>query len=349
MLYPIFKKFVFNMDPETVHDLSIKYFNKFPTHAALFNRSNFDKKYHLSDGHMSWSFPVGMAAGFDKNAMAIDFLQNLGFGAVEIGTITPKAQIGNEKPRITRYAKQNSVLNSMGFPNLGQDRIYQNLNSLKKHDHSLVGSNLGKNKDTTPQDTPLDYAMLYEKFAPLSDYLVINISSPNTPGLRALQSRDGFKAICEALHEKRKTHFRPLYLKIAPELHQDDLIDLIELCKEFKFSGVIATNTSVDHNFGKGGLSGDIIKNESAQCRKMVLECLKETPELSVIGVGGISSISEVIDFWKLGGSFVQIYTSFIFKGPRILTEFRQGIDSLLKNSDYDNLQDWHNQFKRSI
>ena len=165
-----------------------------------------DKKYQFSDGHMTWSFPVGLAAGFDKNAKAINFLSRLGFGAIEVGTITPRPQIGNPRPRIKRLASQESLVNAMGFPNEGQDIIAQRLKSAGPNSLSLIGANLGKNKDTGQEKTPEDYANLYETFSPLSDYLVINISSPNTPGLRALQSKEGFRAICEAVDEKRKTN-----------------------------------------------------------------------------------------------------------------------------------------------
>ena len=346
MLYPIFKQIAFQLDPETVHDLSIKFFNQSPAMAKLFNQASFDKKYCLSDGHQTWNFPLGLAAGFDKNAMAIEFLQNLGFGAVEIGTVTPKPQIGNAKPRISRIKKGNGLLNSMGFPNLGMEQIKENILHTHQNQLSKLGVNLGKNKDTKIEQTPDDYAILYKELAPLSDYLVINISSPNTPGLRALQSREGFKAICSVLDEQRKKCHKPLYLKIAPELHKDDLYDLIDLCKEFNFSGVIATNTSIKHDYGKGGLSGDIIKQEAKKQRMAVLDALKETPQLSVIGVGGISEFSELIEFWKAGGSFVQIYTSFIYQGPSILSKFRKEIDHLIDQSDFSTLQDWVNQFK---
>jgi dihydroorotate dehydrogenase len=346
MLYSIFKQIAFQLDPETVHDLSINLFHSKPTLAKLFNRPSFDKKYALCDGHQTWNFPIGLAAGFDKNAMAIEFLQNLGFGAVEIGTVTPKPQIGNAKPRISRIKKSNALLNSMGFPNLGVNKIKDNILHTHQNQLSKLGVNLGKNKDTAIEKTPEDYALLYKELAPLSDYLVINISSPNTPGLRALQSREGFKAICEAVDEQRKKCCKPLYLKIAPELHADDLYDLIDLCKEFNFSGIIATNTSIQHDYGKGGLSGDIIKAEAKKQRENVLAATRETPNLSVIGVGGISEFSELIEFWKAGGSFVQIYTSFIYKGPKILHDFKNEIDHLLDHSDFDTLQAWVSQFK---
>tara|TARA_B100001971_G_scaffold152968_1_gene142174 strand:- start:3149 stop:4204 length:1056 start_codon:yes stop_codon:yes gene_type:complete len=341
MLYSLFRSLAFNLDPETVHDLSINSFNKMPQLAKLFNGATPGEKYAINDGHMKWKFPIGLAAGFDKNARAIEFMQELGFGALEIGTITPKAQIGNPRPRIQRLKKENSLLNAMGFPNMGSDEILNNLKKSHKNSDIIIGSNLGKNKDTPDHKAPEDYASLYETFAPHSDYLVINISSPNTPGLRALQSRDGFKAICEAIDEKRKVQKKPLYLKIAPELADSDLKDLIDICKEYELSGIIATNTSIQHNYGKGGLSGDIIRKESRATRERVLKALKETPELSCIGVGGINSFQDLKEFWALGGSFAQIYTSFIYHGPQLLTQIQSELDKELAKYQVKNLREY--------
>lgn len=348
MLYSLFKHVAFKIDPETVHDLSINTFHRFPSMHLAFKGAQPSAKYQISDGNMSWKFPVGLAAGFDKNARAIEFMQGLGFGSLEVGTITPKAQIGNDRPRIKRIASENSLLNAMGFPNAGADEIFKNIQNSKINDQIVIGSNLGKNKSTSDSKAPEDYALLYEKFAPISDYLVINISSPNTPGLRALQSKDGFQAICQAVDEKRKVNKKPLYLKIAPELQQADLNDLIDICKQYELSGIIATNTSIQHEYGKGGLSGDIIREESRNTRKRVLEAFKETPSLSCIAVGGINSFIDLKEFWQLGGSFAQIYTAFIYHGPEILHQIQKDIDNELSNSDFDNLQDWVNQFKKS-
>lgn len=342
-IYSLFKSIAFSLDPETVHDLSIKAFESFPSMASILPRAVPDKKYRLSDGSQTWDFPVGLAAGFDKNARAVDFLSRLGFGAVEVGTITKNPQAGNPRPRITRFPKENSLLNSMGFPNDGESEILNRLQSASWKPTCKLGANLGKNKLTSDEKTPEDYADLYESFAPLADYLVINISSPNTPGLRSLQSKEGFRGICQAVQEKRKLAQKPLYLKIAPELPEPDLKDLVELCKEFKLSGIIATNTGVRHNRGAGGLSGDLINQEAKLARERVLDMTRETPDLSVIGAGGISSFQDVLDFWMKGGSFVQIYTSFIYQGPEILREFQRGIDKLLSESGAETLQEWIN------
>lgn len=338
--YSIFKPLLFQFDPEQVHDLAIKIMSERPALAAFLPGAKPDKRYQLSDGHMTWSFPIGLAAGFDKNAKAVEFLSRLGFGAIEVGTITPEPQAGNPRPRIKRLPKDESLVNAMGFPNEGQLEIAERLKKLI-NSNALIGANLGKNKDTSIEKTPNDYAMLYETFAPLSSYLVINISSPNTPGLRALQSKEGFRSICEALQDKRNGLKRPLYLKIAPELDPKDLRDLIELCKEYSLSGIIATNTSLKHNQGAGGLSGRLMREEAKAAREMALEMTKETPDLSVIGAGGIESFQDLLDFWKKGGRLCQIYTSFIYKGPGILKSIQKEIDQALDRSGAKDLQEF--------
>ena len=345
-IYSLFKKVAFKADPEMAHDLSIAAFERYPFFASFLPHANPDKKYRLSDGHQQWDFPVGLAAGFDKNARALDFLSRLGFGALEAGTITPLPQEGNARPRIWRFPEEKSLLNSMGFPNEGMEKVAARLEKKDWKKNCKVGANLGKNKNTSDDKTAEDYALLYEKLAPLSDYLVINISSPNTPGLRALQSKEGFRAICQAVDEKRRTERRPLYLKIAPELESSDLWDLIELCKEFSLSGIICCNTGISHNRGKGGLSGQAINQQAKEARSRVLRATRETPELSVIGAGGISSFQDALDFWRQGGSFAQIYTSFIYQGPKILQDFQKGLDGLLKESGAADFQEWKDSLR---
>ncbi len=343
--YSFFKALLFQFDPEQIHDFSIRQMRRFPQAADVLPKAKPDKRHQLSDGHMTWSFPIGLAAGFDKNAKACDFLSRLGFGAIEVGTITPKAQAGNPRPRIQRLAKDESLVNAMGFPNEGAEKIRSRIETLKLKSPALLGANLGKNKDTSAQQTPEDYALLYEAFAPVTNYLVINISSPNTPGLRALQSKEGFRSICEAVEEKRSALRRPLYLKIAPELDPKDLRDLVELCKEFELSGIIATNTSLKHEHGAGGISGRLMREEAKKARELALDMTRETRDLSVIGAGGISCFEDVLDFWKKGGKMAQIYTSFIYQGPGILNQFQLEMDKLLKRTQASSIQEYVDSF----
>lgn len=345
-LYPAFKFFAFMNDPESVHDLSMKTFKHFPFFSALFPSVPTSDKYSITDGHMTWNFPVGLAAGFDKNAQAIDYFSRVGFGAVEVGTVTKEPQIGNARPRIWRLPKENSIRNAMGFPNTGSQIIRENILASVPAHSGCLGVNIGKNKNTSVQDTPEEYAYLYEYFANDCDYLVINISSPNTPGLRDLQTKEAFRDICTAVDEKRKMINKPLYLKIAPDLSEQNVRDMIELSKEFKLSGIIATNTTIQHDLGSGGVSGKLIKDVSYKIRKQVCEMTKETGELSVIGVGGIDSFAEILEFWKQGGDFVQIFSSFIYQGPQVLRNIQFEIDKVLKESQAKNLQEWLQDFK---
>ena len=203
-LFSIFKPLAFTMDPENVHDFSMRYFSKYPNLSHLFPCAKVSEQLSITDSHIKWSSPLGLAAGFDKNAVAIEFFDKIGFGAVEVGTVTIEPQVGNERPRIWRYPENNSIRNAMGFPNAGSKVILENIKS-SKHTCSL-GINIGKNKETSLSNTPYEYAKLYEMFAPHGDYIVINISSPNTPGLRNLQTKEAFRDICIAIDEKRKEY-----------------------------------------------------------------------------------------------------------------------------------------------
>jgi dihydroorotate dehydrogenase len=344
-IYPYFKYFAFKADPENIHEKSMHLFNKFPNIYKIFPiPAHNPSKYSLNDGHMSWDFPIGLAAGFDKNAQAIDFFSQVGFGSVEVGTVTPKPQTGNDRPRIWRYPDTNTIRNAMGFPNAGSHEILKNIKSSRKR--NCLGVNLGKNKLTSLADTPKEYAFLYEYFVDVADYLVINISSPNTPGLRDLQTKEAFRDICQAIDEKRKLNKKPLYLKISPDLGDESINDMIDLAKEFKLSGIIATNTTTQHSFDKGGLSGDYIKEISSSIRKKVCDAAREEKSLSVIGVGGISSFDEVLEFWKQGGSFTQIYSSFIFHGPKLLQDIQLDLDRYLHKTGHKNVMSLINELK---
>jgi dihydroorotate dehydrogenase len=343
-LFKLFQSFAFRQDPEKIHDLSLKMFKYFPQLSSCFNTPKLSDKYHYHDGHMQWDFPVGLAAGFDKNAMALDFFARLGFGAVEIGTVTKKPQDGNAKPRIWRHEEIASLTNAMGFPNLGHQIIRQNI--LNTSHSTCLGVNIGKNKETQISETPSEYAYLYEYFAHCADYITINISSPNTPGLRSLQNKDALKEILVAVSEKRKDFAKPLYLKIAPDLEKEALYDLVDLSKEFQLSGIIATNTTIQHSFGSGGASGQYLKELSNKARTHICQAAKETPSLSIIGVGGIDSFADIHHFWKMGGSFVQIYTAFIYQGPQLLTDIQNEIDKLLLQSGTQNITEYLKSLK---
>ncbi|MGB0452092.1 MAG: quinone-dependent dihydroorotate dehydrogenase [Bacteriovoracaceae bacterium] len=343
-MYDLFKSLAFTLDAEVAHNLAMKTLSKFPSLSYKFIPNPeieiHDQKYTLSCGGLDWRFPIGLAAGLDKNAEAINYFSKLLFGAIEVGTVTPMPQAGNDKPRLFRLEEEFSLRNRMGFNNKGMDIAYENISKAKRN-AELLGVNLGKNKVTSQEDAAFDYCKLYEKFHQIADYLVINISSPNTPGLRDLQSRKEIERILKSLEELRAKYPKPLFLKMSPDMNEDDAKDLVRVCSDFKLSGIIATNTTVMPDRGAGGISGKLIKDRSQSMRKTILDFIKkEQMPIDVIGVGGIDSFDEILEFWKLGGKTVQIYTSFIYHGPELLSRFKSDIDEHLSSKGLNDLQE---------
>ncbi len=346
-LYNLFKSVAFQIDPETAHNQSMALLSRFPESLATFlgvheklleNDSSLDLSVSLNDGN-TWSFPVGLAAGLDKNAEAINFFSTIPFGAIEVGTVTPRPQEGNPKPRMFRLKEEESLLNRMGFNNEGMDQVFLHLKKADRHG-KVVGVNLGKNK-TTPQDSAAeDYRVLFNKFAPVASYLVINVSSPNTPGLRDLQSISSLKEIFEALQDLRREYSVPLYLKISPDLALEDLPAIVELAQEFKLSGLIATNTTIRKDLGVGGISGRLLQEKGRLVREKVLEALGPDSELELIGVGGITTFNDLLDFWRAGGKVCQIYTAFIYQGPGLLLDWRQQMIDLMNKGQVKNFEE---------
>ncbi len=345
-IYSVFKSIAFKFDPELMHNMSIYAGSKLPHLADAFAQTRDSNDLCLEVNNLKWSFPVGLAAGFDKNANAIDFFTRLGFGAVEVGTITKRPQIGNPRPRIWRHPEINSVQNAMGFPNQGSKQILENIQKARLSDQVCLGINIGKNKDTSEADTAQEYAYLYETFSSSGDYLVINISSPNTPGLRSFQKKELLTPILESVSEKRNLNPKPLFLKISPDMEDDDIKMICDLSKEYTLSGIIATNTTVQHQFGKGGLSGEFIRELSKKTRNKVCEYLREDSGQNVIGVGGISSYDDIKDFWKHGGSFVQVYTGLIFQGPQLLIDIANDLQTDMKKHGLNSVQELYTYIK---
>jgi len=328
----------FQIDPESAHNQSMTLLSKFPGSISTFLGVNdkqldneFDLSVTLNDGN-NWSFPIGLAAGLDKNAEAISFFSQIPFGAVEVGTVTPRPQEGNPKPRMFRLVEDESLLNRMGFNNDGADKVLKNILSSDRHG-KVLGVNLGKNKATPADKAHEDYQFLYSAFAPQANYLVVNVSSPNTPGLRDLQNIDSLKVIFDSLKEEREKVQVPLYLKVSPDLSHDDLPAIVKLAVDYKLSGIIATNTTVNEDIGVGGVSGKLALEKSRSCRNRLLEIMKNENTLDLIGVGGISEYNDLIDFWKNGGKVCQIYTSFIYKGPAVLVEMKKELEETLKKN----------------
>lgn len=338
--YQLFKNVAFGLDAEKAHNLSIKFLSMFPNMASeIFGKDNLEKDLlSCQVGPMKWSFPVGLAAGLDKNAEAIDFFAQTLFGAVEVGTVTPLAQEGNPKPRMFRLKDELSLLNRMGFNNHGMDEAYQNIVASNRNS-KILGVNLGKNKVTAEADAPSDYSKLFNKFARIADYLVVNVSSPNTPGLRDLQNIESLKLIFEELKKCDQFGEVPLFLKISPDLSVDDLDGIVQVGSDYNLTGIIATNTTIMPEKGQGGISGVLLKEKSKMMRSELLKRSRGS-DLSIIGVGGIDCFQDAWDFLVEGGDATQIYTSFIYQGPEILKNIEQGLKDKLNKYQAKNLQE---------
>jgi dihydroorotate dehydrogenase len=265
---------------------------------------------------------LGMAAGFDKNAELIRPLHALGFSHVEIGTVTKRPQPGNPKPRMFRIPQANALINRMGFNNDGADEIGERLEKLRKN-HSrlpIIGINIGKNKDTSPELAPEDYRYCTQKLAPLADYLVVNVSSPNTPGLRDLQQVESLRPILAAVLSEAGG--KPVLVKIAPDLSDEDIISVCGLVNELGLAGMVATNTTISresvtsalHANEAGGLSGAVLFPRSIEVVALAKKHLGK--DKTLIGVGGVSTKSDYLEMLKAGADLVQAYTGFVYGGP---------------------------------
>ena len=281
--------------------------------------------------------PFGMAAGFDKNAEMVKELGQLGFSHVEIGTVTRHAQDGNPKPRLFRLKKDLSLINRMGFNNDGADAVARRLEKLRSSGTTLpiIGVNIGKSKITELEDAVSDYQYSAEKLAPFADYIAVNVSSPNTPGLRSLQAIDQLEPILNAVIAKAAG--KPVLVKIAPDLANEDVVAVAALATKLRLAGVIATNTTVSRPglrtdsksvsaMGAGGLSGPILKERSLEVLKLLRANLPS--EIVIVSVGGVFSPADVSQRLKLGASLVQGYTGFVFEGPLWARKINRGLIS---------------------
>jgi len=279
--------------------------------------------------------PVGLAAGFDKDATLIDELAAFGFGFIEIGTLTPKAQPGNDKPRLFRLPQDQAVINRMGFNNQGVEIAVERLKNRKSN--VIVGGNIGKNKITPNESAFEDYNICFEALYPYVDYFVVNVSSPNTPNLRALQEKEPLKKLLSEVKalSLRKEKPKPILLKIAPDLNESQLNDVVEILLETKTDGVIATNTTISREglvtpseqisaIGNGGLSGKPLTKRSTEVISFLRSSLG--PSYPIIGVGGIMSARDAMDKLHAGADLVQIYTGFIYEGPALIKSINKAL-----------------------
>lgn len=342
--YQNLKKILFKLDPETAHSVAgfgLSAISHFPMLQRYVKEQNFVTHPMLQQKIFGRTFqnPVGLGAGFDKNGQYITAMPTLGFGFTEIGTVTPMPQDGNPKPRLFRLIEDQSIQNAMGFNNKGSDYMLQQLDKLYFFDYPL-GINIGKNK-VTPEDEALkDYEILFKSFKNHGDYIVINISSPNTPGLRDLQNENFIKAIFKMAKEITT---QPVLLKIAPDMEPEDAIALCKTAVESGAAGIIATNTTIDYSLTShakdfGGISGALLTEKSYQLFKAVAKELYGKTLL--ISVGGIDSADEAYKRIKAGASLVQIYSMLVYKGPALIKEINEGIIELLKNDGYNHISE---------
>ncbi|WP_029592416.1 quinone-dependent dihydroorotate dehydrogenase [Franconibacter pulveris] len=331
MYYPFVRKALFQLDPERAHEFTFQQLRRVTgTPLEKLVHQSVPTKPVTCMG-LTFKNPLGLAAGLDKNGECIDAFGAMGFGSIEIGTVTPRPQPGNDKPRIFRLVEAEGLINRMGFNNLGVDNLVENVK--KAHFDGVLGINIGKNKDTPVEQGKDDYLICMEKVYPYAGYIAINISSPNTPGLRTLQYGEALDDLLSAIKEKQRDlqnrhhKYVPLAVKIAPDLTEEELIQVADSLVRHNIDGVIATNTTLDRSLVQGmkhcdetgGLSGRPLQLKSTEIiRRLSLELKGALP---IIGVGGIDSVVAAREKMAAGATLVQIYSGFIFKGPPLIKE----------------------------
>lgn len=338
MFYPLLRKILFHFPPESAHHFSMNML-----HAGCevgfvkkIIQQNFDCSHPSLQKNvfgLSFKNPLGLGAGFDKNALYLNELETLGFGFVEIGTVTPLPQPGNGKPRLFRLPKDKALINRMGFNNDGVKEVKKRLQDRKNASskpHLIVGGNIGKNKSTPNESAWKDYETCFKELFDFVDYFVINVSSPNTPGLRELQEKDALRKILSHLQiiNQSKAKSKPLLLKIAPDLTKEQLDDIIELALEIRLDGLVATNTTISRDdlqtpshtiekIGAGGLSGKPLQARSTKVLEYLVFNLKG--QIPVIASGGIFTGEDARQKLNTGASLIQVWTGFIYEGPFIV------------------------------
>jgi dihydroorotate dehydrogenase len=334
-MYPLFRRILFRLDPEVAHQLTLqalRFAGDFPpSHWFLSQLYKMPPKPVQAFG-LTFRNPVGLAAGYDKDALAIRGLAALGFGHVEVGTVTLKPQPGNPKPRVFRLLEDEAVINRMGFPGRGAEYVSKQLSVISDQLSVIVGVNLGKNKDTPLEEAASDYIALMRIFAPPADYLTINISSPNTVGLRRLQGREMLEQLLGAIQKEREIISlgrggnAPILVKIAPDLSNEELEDAIGVILDKGMDGVIATNTTLareglrsKYQAESGGLSGSPLAVRSEAVLSRVVKLVNG--RVPIVSAGGIMSPEDVRKRFALGASLVQVYTGLIYRGPRLVRE----------------------------
>jgi len=337
----LIKPFLFLWSPEKAHHITLAIFKTLlaiPLVGSLvrsFYRVE-DKKLERELFGLKFPNPVGLAAGFDKDGKHYKAMAALGFGFVELGTVTPLPQDGNPQPRLFRLPADNGLINRMGFNNEGMMALKNRLEKGRPN-NLIIGGNIGKNKVTPNEEATSDYVKCFETLFPFVDYFVVNVSSPNTPGLRALQDKEPLTKLLSHLQElnHQKINPKPILLKIAPDLTDSQLDDIIEIVDNTKIEGIIATNTTIDRSglktsdnrikeIGNGGLSGMPVRKRSTEVIRYLNK--KSNGQLKIIAVGGINSADDAIEKLTAGASLVQIYTGLIYEGPTLVKKINKAL-----------------------
>lgn len=347
-LYKIIRPLIFNFDAEDAHNLAINFLKFCPRTASLLAINSEYDNLCQKLWNIDFANPIGMAAGFDKNAEVALTLEKFGFGFVEVGTVTPKAQAGNDKPRIFRLEQDRAIINRLGFNNLGADVFAKNIAQIEQKIRIPLGINIGKNKDT--EEALNDYLPLLERFYEQATYITVNISSPNTKNLRDLQNEnylDGFLAaiMSKKNHLKNSTKKdRPILLKVAPDLSMQEQEKIAEIVLKNQVDGMIISNTTIDRNLNlksqkvdeTGGLSGAPLLQKSNEVLKNFYKFTEG--KIPLIGVGGISSGDDVYEKIKCGASLVQIYSAFIYEGFALVEKVKKDLSKKLKRDGFNNI-----------
>ncbi|MGD8403816.1 MAG: quinone-dependent dihydroorotate dehydrogenase [Anaerolineales bacterium] len=335
-MYKFFRSLLFQLDPETAHHLTLQlmWLGGLQPFSALLQMVYFAPSKPVEAFGLTFKNPVGLAAGYDKDGIAVRGLSTLGFGYIEIGTITPRPQPGNPKPRIFRLVEDEAIINRMGFPSRGAEKVMRTLRRMEKaktrRPNALLGINIGKNKETPNEEAVFDYLELLDNFAPFADYLAINVSSPNTMGLRQLQGRDALHGLLTQLDHQRKLEETrlekniPLLVKLAPDLTNDELDNALGVILDTGMDGVIATNTTIArvglwsrYREETGGLSGSPLKVQSeAMLEKIVRQVAGRIP---VVSAGGIMNPEDAKRRLDRGATLIQVYTGLVYSGPGLV------------------------------
>lgn len=334
---------LFRFDPEQIHHFTfrtVRLLGRVPGVKGLWRGLFNYRQKNLERTFFGLTFknPVGLAAGFDKDAKLVDELACFGFGFIEIGTVTPKPQAGNERPRLFRLPADQAIINRMGFNNGG---VHAAVARLKKRQSSvLIGGNIGKNKVTPNEEAFSDYKYCFEQLFNVVDYFVVNVSSPNTPNLRELQDKEPLTALLSGLMELnlKKDQPKPVLLKIAPDLTDEQLNDIVDIVKTVNLDGLIATNTTISRDglktpkqevdaIGAGGVSGQPLRERSTEVLTILRKQLGS--DFPIISVGGIMSAADAVEKMKAGASLVQVYTGFIYEGPGLIKKINQALIDL--------------------